>query len=494
MTLDIYNLLILSWTIQSAMALILLFAMFGIAVSFNRAAMRALMIGWAAFTALTFVELGGSIALTRDAGTPWLASVSAAALACIIMIVPCWLHAVDALAGVRRDPWPPARRVAPWAGAAVVAFAGIEAGIVTGRDAFYLAQPVLLTIVSTWLAAHAWRRSRSEGENPRLLRLLAFGIALMPARIAVTWIFRTGVELREQTTGDLALIVIGQLLQALATGIIIVVVMLGEERSATIVQEAQLRDAEARLLDARRFESLGRLASGVAHDFNNVLTVVTAGLESIRLGVRSTPDITEDLGMIESAIKRAGDLVRQLVTYAKGSEEGATTIDASARLRESFELLRTLAGRNVQLELEVPERAFIVAVRATRFDQVVQNLVVNARDAMPSGGNLTITAAEESRMPAHSVDGTPREGGPYLRLAFADTGGGIPDDVLPHIFEPFFSTKSGSGSGLGLATVQRIVREAKGDVIASSEVPRGTRFEVFLPLLRGAPAGSTATA
>ena len=494
MTLDIYNLLILSWTIQSAMALILLFAMFGIAVAFKRPAMRALTTGWAVFTALTFVELGGSIALTRDADTPWLASVSAVSLAFIIMIAPYWLHAADALAGLRRDAWLPARRVAPWVAAAVVAFAGVEAGVVTGRNAFYLAQPVLLAIVSAWLTAYTWSRSRGKNENPRLLRLLAFGIGLMPARIALTWIFRTGIELRQQTTGEFALIVIGQVLQALATGLVIVVVSLGEERSATIEQEKQLRVAEARLLDARRFESLGRLASGVAHDFNNLLTIVIGGLDSIRLRIRPTPDLSEDLDMIGSAIKGAGDLVRQLATYAKGSEEGATTVDAAARLRQSFELLRNLAGKNVRLELDAPESACIVALHATRFDQVVQNLVVNARDAMPAGGSLTITAAEELRVPAHSADGTPLAGGRYCGWPSPTPVPAFPKTSCRTSSSRSSPRSPASGSGLGLATVQRIVREAGGDVVASTAVGRGTRFEVFLPLQRDTPAGTITAA
>ncbi|MFI5245575.1 MAG: sensor histidine kinase, partial [Gemmatimonadales bacterium] len=238
----------------------------------------------------------------------------------------------------------------------------------------------------------------------------------------------------------------------------------------------------------------GRLASGVAHDFNNLLTVVTVSLESIRLRLGPTPDIAEDLGLMESAIKGAGNLVRQLVTYAKGSGEGARSFDASARLRESLELLRNLAGRNVHLELIAPESALRVALHATRFDQVVQNLVVNAREAMPAGGSLKIIATEVLRMPAHSTDGTPLAGGRYLQQEFADTCGGIAADVEPQIYEPFFTTNSRSGSGLGLATVQRIVREANGDVVASSAVGHGTRFDVFLPLPPHAPADSPTAA
>ncbi len=264
MTFDTNSLIVFSWTIQGAMALILLCAMAGVVVSFNRPAMRSLTMGWAAFTVLTFADLGGTAALASDPNSRWLAPVSAVVLACVVMIAPWWMHAADVLAGARREAWPTARRLAPWIAGAGLAALGVMAGLVTGKAAFYYGQPTFYVLVSLWAAAHAWRRSRGGSENPLLLRLLAFAIALMPVRIALTWLFRTGVELREQSVAQLTPIVVGQVLQALATGVIIIVVALGEERGAVIAQEERLRDAEARLLDARRFESLGRLASGVA--------------------------------------------------------------------------------------------------------------------------------------------------------------------------------------------------------------------------------------
>ncbi|MBI3567095.1 MAG: hypothetical protein HY084_02675 [Gemmatimonadetes bacterium] len=492
MPIDINNLQVLSWTIQSAMALILLCALVGVVLSFGRTAMRGLMVGWAIWSVAIFADLAGSVALTADKDSPWLAPVSALVLAAAVMMAPWWMHAADVLAGVRHERWPSRRQRWPWILGAMLAGGGVLAGVVSGRTAFYFAQPLFVTVVSLFVAVHAWRRSRGASENRLLLRLLAVAVALIAVRIALIWLLRNGIELREQTVQSLAPIAVGQVTQSLVTGILIVVIALSEERSAVIAQEAQLRDAEARLLDTRRFESLGRLASGVAHDFNNVLTVVMGGLDSIKHRIALSDDVQEDFRLMESAVARAGDLIRQLVSFARRKEEGAATFDAGARLRETVELLRRLGGVRVELGLDVAREGLLVSIDPTRFDQVLMNLVVNARDAMPAGGRVTIAVGDALRLATRGTDGTPLAGGHYVCISVTDTGAGIPGDVRPHIFEPFYTTKQGAGSGLGLATVQRIVREAGGDAIVASSSSEGTRFDILLPMQRASAAGTAA--
>jgi two-component system cell cycle sensor histidine kinase/response regulator CckA len=237
---------------------------------------------------------------------------------------------------------------------------------------------------------------------------------------------------------------------------------------------------------ALKLEAIGRLAGGVAHDFNNLLTAIFGGVDE---GKALLPpehpgwQIFEDINM---AARRAAALTRQLLTVAKHQVVRPKPLDLNAVLRDLERLLLRVTGDDITLELRSAEVLPLVRTDEGQMGQVVLNLVLNARDAMPHGGQVTIEtqAVELDAEYATAHPGvTP---GPYVMLAVRDTGVGIPPEVAAHIFEPFFTTKSvGRGTGLGLATSHGIVTEGKGHITFSSEVGQGTTFKVYLPQVTG---------
>ncbi len=232
------------------------------------------------------------------------------------------------------------------------------------------------------------------------------------------------------------------------------------------------RSLEAQLTHSQRMESLGRLAGGVAHDFNNLLTAITGYAELL---LHRLPEGEERsrraVGEIVRAADRAADLTRQLLAFSRRQVVEPRVVDLNVGLADVLGMLDRLLGEDVRVELELSEEPLPVRVDPAQVEQVIMNLAVNARDAMPGGGTLTIRTATTD---------TPH--GPFAQLEVRDTGTGIPEEVLDHVFEPFFTTKEeGRGTGLGLATVYGIVTQAGGTVTVSSEPGRGTVFRVLLP-------------
>jgi signal transduction histidine kinase len=225
------------------------------------------------------------------------------------------------------------------------------------------------------------------------------------------------------------------------------------------------QEERERRYEAQRFEALGRLAAAVAHDFNNLLLVI-GGLawllvDSLPAGTRDAERAAE----IGRTSERAARLATQLLEFGKCRDD--EHVEVGAALADLRGLLERLLGPRIAIELVRPGEPAHVALDAGRLGQVVVNLAVNARDAMPDGGRLTLQAAVEPGAVVVSV---------------ADSGTGIPDEVLPRIFEPLFTTKPhGRGSGLGLATVREIVVEHGGRIAVSTRPGVGTRFDVFLP-------------
>ncbi len=238
---------------------------------------------------------------------------------------------------------------------------------------------------------------------------------------------------------------------------------------------------EEALREAQKLEAVGRLAGGVAHDFNNLLTVVLGNLELVRSGV-DPAEIDELLAASERAARQAADLTRQMLGFARRQPLQPAVVDLNALARESLALLRRSIDPRIRITLTLAPDLRPVAADPVQVQQVLMNLCLNARDAMPDGGTLTVETANADDLP-DPVPGTDLRPPGYARLSVTDTGVGMTDEVRAKIFEPFFTTKEiGKGTGLGLATVYGVALAHGGSVVCQSTPGQGSRFDVYLPV------------
>ncbi len=248
---------------------------------------------------------------------------------------------------------------------------------------------------------------------------------------------------------------------------------------------------EAQLRQAQKLEAIGQLAGGVAHDFNNLLTVQLGHLDLLQEAHELPAEVRASLSEIEKSAMTAARLTRQLLAFSRRQVLQIARVDVNAILDRLLSMLRRVLREDISLELKMAADPLWVDADAGMIEQVVMNLVVNARDAMPGGGRLTLVTetveVSADALPAHA-DSSP---GRYVRLAVADTGHGMDAETRQRVFEPFFTTKdSGRGTGLGLATVYGIVRQHKGWIDVDSTVGRGTTFTVYYPAAPGPAAES----
>lgn len=243
----------------------------------------------------------------------------------------------------------------------------------------------------------------------------------------------------------------------------------------------EARAVEDQLRHAQKMDAVGRLAGGVAHDFNNVLSAIRLQTELTEMAPGLTPEVKEGLRQIRGAAQRGANLTQQLLLFSRRQEMQLRELDINEVVSNLAAMLQRIIGETIRLQLQLRARPAWIRADAGMLDQVLMNLVVNARDAMPQGGVVLIETgiAEIDEAMARTIpEASP---GRYVRLAVTDTGTGIPPDVLPRIFEPFYTTKpSGKGTGLGLATVFGIVKQHEGWLRVQTEKDRGTRFEVYL--------------
>jgi signal transduction histidine kinase/ActR/RegA family two-component response regulator len=253
---------------------------------------------------------------------------------------------------------------------------------------------------------------------------------------------------------------------------------------ANIVGGARVRHAaEEQLVHAQKMEAIGRLAGGIAHDFNNLLTVMLGFSEMLEPAVADRAEAAADLRELRSAATRASGLVDQLLTFSRGRPSGDGTCVAEEVLAELAPLLRRLLDEDIELALTLDDHRSVVPLDAVRLEQVVMNLVLNARDALSEGGRIDIAvdAVEVSVAAGEALDLEP---GGYVRVTVADSGTGMDEATSSRAFEPFFTTKGGRrGSGLGLSTVYGIARAAGGDVGITSSQGVGTTVTVHLPTI-----------
>ncbi len=239
---------------------------------------------------------------------------------------------------------------------------------------------------------------------------------------------------------------------------------------------------ENQLQQSRRMEAVGRLAGGIAHDFNNLLTIIKgyAELALNRPGV--PPERSSDIQQIGNAAERASTLIRQLLAFSRRQVLQPKSLDLNAIVESLDKLLSRLMGADIHMKTACSPNIGTVKADPAQIEQVIMNLVVNARDAMPSGGRLTIETANVDLDANYARDHVTVKPGPYVMLAVSDTGIGMDSDTQSHIFEPFYTTKgSGRGTGLGLSTVYGIVKQSGGYIWVYSEPGKGTAFKVYLP-------------
>ncbi len=254
-------------------------------------------------------------------------------------------------------------------------------------------------------------------------------------------------------------------------------------------ERAKIERLEHQLLHAQKMEMVGRAAGGIAHDFNNLLTAVLGHSELVLETLPPEHPGRAGLERVQEAGKRAADLTRRLLAVSRHQFSDPELLDLNQIVGEHLSLLRSMVGEDVELRVDLPAEPFLVVADQAQLGQVLLNLVVNGKDAIPGAGKLELaTTARE----AVSPEG---ETGSYIALTVTDTGRGMDDDVLARIFDPFFTTKSAEkGTGLGLPTVATIVRDSGGFVEVESEVGRGSRFTVFLPRVRTEPVPALGSA
>ncbi len=261
-------------------------------------------------------------------------------------------------------------------------------------------------------------------------------------------------------------------------------------RDMTERREAQLRleETQKQLAEAQKLDALGQLTGGVAHDFNNLLMIISGSLHIMKKGVGADAKLQRAISAMEAATKRGAALTSQLLTFARRQSVNPQTVDIGERINAVREVLDTGVGSAVTLQFDIANATLPVVIDIAEFETALVNLVINARDAMPNGGTITVAAYDHA--------GTEETGGQdYVAISVKDAGVGIAPDVLDKIFDPFFTTKPvGKGTGLGLSQVHGFAHQAGGTVKVASEIGKGTEVTILLPRENAAPLSERADA
>ncbi len=326
-----------------------------------------------------------------------------------------------------------------------------------------------------WLATEAWGKNASE---------LLYDEPSPEIEAALLQVLSKGMwqgELTKLTKSDKEILV--------ASRWSLVYDEQGKPKSILTVDTdiTEKKQLEAQLFRAQRLESIGTLASGIAHDLNNILTPILAGAQLLPL---KFPDVDERtrhiLEILEINAKRGADLVKQVLSFARGVEGKRITLQLRHIIVELAKVLKETFPKSIEISTDVPQDLWMVSGDSTQLHQVLMNLCVNAHDAMPNGGTLTISAENLLIDENYARMNLEAKVGSYIVVTVSDTGIGIPREILDRIFEPFFTTKEvGKGTGLGLSTVLGIIKSHKGFINVDSEPGTDTSFKVYLPAVEG---------
>jgi signal transduction histidine kinase len=261
----------------------------------------------------------------------------------------------------------------------------------------------------------------------------------------------------------------------LREGRLVGILGIGRDVTERVQLEQQLRQAQ-------KMEAVGRLAGGIAHDFNNILTAITGYADLLLEDLGATDPRRQDADEIHKAADRAAGLTRQLLAFSRQQVLQPTVIEVNKLVGDLEKMLRRLLGEDVELTTRLAPTTGRVKADPGQLEQVIMNLAVNARDAMPTGGKLTLETGNMDLDESYATDHYPARAGPFVMLAVSDTGIGMSEETQAHMFEPFFTTKEkGKGTGLGLATVYGIIKQSGGFIWVYSEVGHGTTFKLYLP-------------
>src|SRR5664280_2204602 len=260
-----------------------------------------------------------------------------------------------------------------------------------------------------------------------------------------------------------------------------------QTRVARKAAETALRQSEEQLRQVQKIEAVGRLAAGVAHDFNNILTAITGHSELLLRQLDADDPRRRNAEQIEKAAYRAAALTRQLLIFSRKQVIQPRVLNLNAVILNIKKMLCRLIGEDIEFCTLLDPAAGHIKADPGQIEQVIMNLAVNARDAMPTGGKLTVTTANTTRDKNHLKNFPDMGAGDYVMLAIADTGTGMSEEVKAHLFEPFFTTKPpGTGTGLGLATCFGIVKQNTGHINVHSELGSGTTFKIYFPQVQSA--------
>jgi PAS domain S-box-containing protein len=241
------------------------------------------------------------------------------------------------------------------------------------------------------------------------------------------------------------------------------------------------RALEQQLRQSQKMEAVGRLAGGIAHDFNNLLMVISGYSEFLLERLGGQPELRAPAQEIASASERASSLTRQLLAFSRKQMLAPKVVDLNSIVTENLKMLTRMIGEDIDLVMNPARNLWPVRADAGQIEQVIMNLAVNARDAMPSGGKLTIETSNATLDEEYARFRAPLRPGDYVMLTLSDTGAGMDADTQSHIFEPFFTTKGTKGTGLGLSTVYGIIKQSGGYIWVQSEPGKGSTFQIYLP-------------